>query len=333
MSIRLTINGHSYSHRTVKPRDSNEIMKWIEQGRVAPAEALAHFHQLERDEMGDAAQLEQRRRLESALAELNSLIGLKTVKDLIHELRAYVEIQQYRRQVGLLAESVVLHMIFKGNPGTGKTTVARILAKLLKELGVLAKGHVVEVERADLVGEYIGHTAQKTRAQIQKALGGVLFIDEAYSLARGGDKDFGKEAIDTLVRAMEEHRNDLVLILAGYRAEMEWFLLQNPGLRSRFPLHLEFADYTVGELLQIAELMVSQRQYRLDDSARQYLEQVLTERYNSMGMSLGNARTVRNIIEHAIRRQAVRLVSSSRLPSRNDLMLITRADLEDAVTA
>ncbi|GJM69287.1 hypothetical protein HMSSN036_15030 [Paenibacillus macerans] len=145
-----------------------------------------------------------------------------------------------RSEAGLLSGPQVYHMIFKGNPGTGKTTVARIVAKMFQRMGVLSKGHLIEVERADLVGEYIGHTAQKTRDLVKKALGGILFIDEAYSLARGGEKDFGKEAIDTLVKAMEDQKNQFILILAGYSDEMDFFLSTNPGLPSRFPIQMDF---------------------------------------------------------------------------------------------
>jgi stage V sporulation protein K len=174
------------------------------------------------------------------MMELNNLTGLHEVKKLIREIYAFVEIQKRRQKERLATEPLVLHMIFKGNPGTGKTTVARILGKLMKEVGVLPRGHLIEVERADLVGEFIGHTAQKTREQIKKALGGILFIDEAYSLARGGEKDFGKEAIDALVKGMEDHRDNLILILAGYQEEMDWFVEINPGMRSRFPVHISF---------------------------------------------------------------------------------------------
>ena len=178
------------------------------------------------------------------------------MKKLVRELQAFLEIQRRRTEARLVAQPVALHMVFKGNPGTGKTTVARVLGRIFHVMDVLPKGHLVECERADLVGQYIGHTAQRTREYIQKAMGGVLFIDEAYSLARGGEKDFGKEAIDTLVKAMEDHKDEFVVILAGYRAEMEFFLASNPGLRSRFPIHMEFPDYTCDELLQIAALHV-----------------------------------------------------------------------------
>ncbi|MDD4563169.1 MAG: AAA family ATPase, partial [Syntrophomonadaceae bacterium] len=152
-------------------------------------------------------------------------------------------IQNRRSELRLKADPTALHMVFKGNPGTGKTTVARILGRIFNEIGILSKGHLLEVERADLVGEYIGHTAQKTREILKRAMGGIVFIDEAYSLAQGGERDFGKEAITTLVKAMEDYRDNLVVILAGYSQEIDRFLKSNPGLRSRFPIHIDFCDY------------------------------------------------------------------------------------------
>lgn len=261
------------------------------------------------------------------LTELDDMIGLTTVKKNIREIQAYIEIQKRRQQNKLISEPQVLHMIFKGNPGTGKTTVARIIGKLYKEIGVLEKGHLVEVERADLVGEYIGHTAQKTREQIKKALGGILFIDEAYSLARGGEKDFGKEAIDVLVKAMEDYKENIVLILAGYRNEMIYFLRSNPGLRSRFPIHIDFPDYTIWELLEIAGLMLKKRQYILEPGAREALREILETKTGPGNEYSGNARLVRNLIEQAIRRQAVRLVYKQEL-TREELMQIKRADID-----
>ncbi len=263
------------------------------------------------------------------LQELNSLVGLRGVKKLIEEIYSYIEIQKLRQKEKLAAEPLGLHMIFKGNPGTGKTTVARILGKLFKEAGVLPKGHLVEVERADLVGEYIGHTAQKTRDQIKKALGGILFIDEAYSLARGGDKDFGKETIDALVKGMEDYRDSLILILAGYQDEMDWFVETNPGLRSRFPIHLTFPDFSNRELLAIADLMLQQRQYFLSNGAREEFRFAIEIEHKRHEHS-GNARLVRNLIERAIRRQAVRLLQKESGLSRKDLMAINREDLTGA---
>lgn len=259
------------------------------------------------------------------LTELDTLTGLATVKLLIRELLAYVEIQKRRTREKLMAEPLVLHMIFRGNPGTGKTTVARLVGRLLNEIGVLQKGHVIECERADLVGEYIGHTAQKTREQVKKALGGVLFIDEAYSLARGGEKDFGKEAIDALVKAMEDHKDNLVLILAGYRQEMEWFLQTNPGLRSRFPIHIDFPDYTIDELLSIGDLMLKTRQYELTPEAKLELRVHLNNLLSTHPYA-GNARLVRNLVEKTIRKQAVRLFQRPS-STREELIKILPEDL------
>ncbi len=264
--------------------------------------------------------------------ELNELVGLKDVKKLLEELRAYVLIQKARQKEQLLTERLVLHMIFKGNPGTGKTTVARILAKFFKEVGILEQGHLVEVERADLVGEYIGHTAQRTKEHIRKALGGILFIDEAYSLARGGERDFGREAIDCLVKGMEDNKENLIIILAGYQNEMENFILTNPGIRSRFPIHLDFKDYNLEELIKIAKLMLKKKQYILKFEAELKLKKILRQ-YIILGIiSNGNARFVRNIIEHSIRYQAYRLIENKEKLDKTNLLYITEKDIKDYIT-
>lgn len=263
------------------------------------------------------------------LSELNSLVGMEKIKKLVSEINAYITIQQERRRKGLAADPLVLHMIFKGNPGTGKTTVARILGRAFARMGLLSKGHLVEVERADLVGEYIGHTAQKTREVVKKALGGILFIDEAYSLARGGEKDFGKEAIDTLVKAMEDNKDDLILILAGYKGEMENFLRSNPGLRSRFPIHLEFPDYKIEELVEIGDTMLRKREYKLTAGAKAKIREILYEEAERGDLVMGNARFIRNLVEKAIRKQAVRLASETNI-TRENLMTIERQDVIEA---
>lgn len=263
---------------------------------------------------------------EEALKELNSLIGLNKVKQIINELYALSQLQNKRKIAGLAVEPIVLHMVFKGNPGTGKTTVARILGKLLKSIGVLERGHVVEVERADLVGEYIGHTAHRVRENVKKALGGILFVDEAYSLARGGEKDFGKEAIDTLVKEMEDNKDKFILILAGYKDEIEYFLSSNPGLRSRFPIQIDFLDYTIDELIQIAELMVRNRQYKFTEGAKKKIMKYLI--YDSTSREIGNARLVRNIIERAIRKHAVRILNKKNI-TREDLITIDSIDIRE----
>jgi stage V sporulation protein K len=261
--------------------------------------------------------------------ELDRMIGLENIKELVYEIYALLQIMQYRSEASLQAQAHVYHMIFKGNPGTGKTTVARLLAKLFQGMGLLAKGHLVEVERADLVGEYIGHTAQKTRDLVKKSLGGVLFVDEAYSLARGGDKDFGKEAIDTLVKAMEDYKNQFVLILAGYTLEIETFLLTNPGLPSRFPIQLEFPDYSVDQLVQIAEGMTKDRDYLLLPQTLFKLRQLLIQEKAESIYDFSNARYVRNVLERAIRCQAVRLLSQYPIgsPGRQELMALRPEDV------
>ncbi|MGG1619232.1 AAA family ATPase [Paenibacillus sp. NRS-1782] len=262
--------------------------------------------------------------------ELDHLVGLDNIKDLVFEVYAFLQIAHMRTDAGLLSNAHVYHMIFKGNPGTGKTTVARIIAKMLQKMGVLSKGHLIEVERADLVGEYIGHTAQKTRDLVKKSLGGVLFIDEAYSLARGGEKDFGKEAIDTLVKSMEDQKNQFILILAGYSGEMDFFLRTNPGLPSRFPIQLDFPDYTVDQLIQISEMMAKERDYILmPQSILKMKEYLLNERNDSIH-AFSNARYVRNVIEKAIRHQAVRLLNQYRSgqPGKQELMTLRPEDLK-----
>lgn len=259
--------------------------------------------------------------------ELDGLIGLKQVKKLIEEIYAWLYINDCRKEHGLKTNRQALHMIFKGNPGTGKTTIARLLGKLFFEMNVLSKGHFIEAERADLVGEYIGHTAKKTRDLINKAKGGILFIDEAYSLSRGGKNDFGKEAIDTLVKGMEDYHDDLLVILAGYPAEMTYFLSQNPGLPSRFPIIMDFPDYTAEELLEIAKRMVFERDYEFEKEAErklyQHIHQLLNENSND---KFSNGRYVRNIIENAIRKQAVRLLREKHL-AKEELMSIKDVDL------
>lgn len=273
---------------------------------------------------------ERLNKLTDLMSELNELVGLSSVKKLVFEILAFVEIQKKRQVENLASEPLVLHMIFKGNPGTGKTTVARCLGNLLKSMNVLSKGHLVEIERADLVGEYIGHTAQKTREQLKKSYGGILFIDEAYSLARGGEKDFGKEAIDVLVKAMEDQKDNLILILAGYNEEMDEFLNTNPGLKSRFPIHIDFPDYSVRELLEIADLMLTKRQYLLSPEAREALKRIIELKTGRGYEYSGNARLVRNLIEKAIRRQAVRLINLQEEVTRDQLQLIEEIDITEA---
>lgn len=316
------------------------VAEALERGEIEPLEALRRLRRLpaQPERVGQAAAppaapaagadagAAARAELERALAELDRLVGLEEVKRLVRELTDFVEVQRRRQEQHLVTEPTVLHAVFRGNPGTGKTTVARLLARIYQALGLLERGHLVEVERADLVGEYIGHTAQRTREQVRRALGGILFVDEAYSLARGGEKDFGKEAIDVLVKAMEDYRGRFVLILAGYRLEMEYFLLQNPGLRSRFPIQIDFPDFDIPQLVSICELMFAEREYRASPEALEQLRRMLARPEWALRVAQGNARLVRNLVERAVRRQASRVVREDRR-SREELMEITAADL------
>ncbi|MDD3024240.1 MAG: AAA family ATPase [Syntrophomonadaceae bacterium] len=260
--------------------------------------------------------------------ELEKLIGLKEVKRTLAEVTAFSLVQNKRTQLQLKAYPSVLHMVFKGNPGTGKTTVARILGRIFNDIGILSKGHLVEVERADLVGEYIGHTAQKTREMLKKSMGGIMFIDEAYSLNQGGERDFGKEAISTIVKSMEDSRDNLVVILAGYSSETERFLKSNPGLRSRFPIHIDFADYDGEQLFQIALQIYSERDYEISNRCRWKLKKHLNDFVKNRHPHSGNARYVRNLVEKSIRLQALRIIDIDN-PSRRDLVLIEDMDLPE----
>lgn len=262
--------------------------------------------------------------------ELEKLIGLREVKRTLAEVTAFSLIQAKRTQLHLKADPTALHMLFKGNPGTGKTTVARILGNIFKEINILSKGHLVEVERADLVGEFIGHTAQKTKEMIKKSLGGIMFIDEAYTLAQGGEKDFGQEAIATLVKAMEDYREDIIVILAGYSNEMNRFIRSNPGLRSRFPIHIDFCDYDNEELFLIALQMYAERDYQLSNRCRWKLKNELNNFIRTRHPHSGNARYVRNLVEKSIRLQALRIIDKEGL-SRRDLMIIEDTDLPEII--
>lgn len=319
-----------------RPVRLGEISEWLRRGEISSKQALRLALDLRQQQEAlrpAAAPLPEpavrEERVRAVMAELDGLIGLQGVKQLVREVQAFAAIGMRRAAAGLVSQATGLHMVFTGNPGTGKTTVARLLSRLFREMGLLRQGQMVEAERADLVGEYIGHTAQKTRETIGRAIGGVLFVDEAYSLARGGEKDFGKESIDCLVRAMEEHRGELLIILAGYPVEMDWFLNQNPGLRSRFPVQIAFEDYGPAELQAIALSMWRERQYELSPDAQTALGWLLEDEGWPAGGECGNARAIRNLVERSLRCQALRLVGRAQL-SREELITITRADLEEA---
>lgn len=263
--------------------------------------------------------------IDVVLEELNALTGLAPVKAAVKELIETVQINKLRSQDGGSSVAMALHMVFTGNPGTGKTTVARIIARILKSIGLLSQGQLVEVSRQDLVGQYVGSTAPKTMAKVNEALGGVLFIDEAYTLARHDHDIFGLEAIDTIVKAMEDHRDQLVVIIAGYTQEMEDFLRSNPGLRSRFPFIVEFPDYQPSEMLEILNRMVHANGFRLDENMHDGLMELFEQRQIPGRNDSGNGRLVRNLFEEAIRKQAFRM-SSSVGEEQVDLQLLTAED-------
>ena len=262
--------------------------------------------------------------LDAIRAEINELVGLAPVKEYVFGLADNLQVQQRRAAAGLKTASLSMHMIFTGNPGTGKTTIARLVARYLKAIGALKGGQLVEVTRADLVGRYTGHTAPLTNSVIESALGGVLFIDEAYSLYRGEQDSFGLEAIDTLVKGMEDHRDELVVILAGYTREMETFLTANSGLASRFPNRIEFPDYTAVELLQITQVLAKNKGYSLAEACTEPLLGYYARWQESDARTAGNGRLARNTLEKAIFHQSRRLVAEPAAA----LDLILPSDLE-----
>ena len=261
------------------------------------------------------------------MEQLDALIGLKTIKHDVRELTDFAKVQKMRKDAGLKSVPVSLHLVFSGNPGTGKTTVARILGKLYKKIGVLSGGQLIEVDRSGLVAGYVGQTAIKTQEQIQKALGGVLFIDEAYSLAKKDDT-FGEEAIDTILKAMEDNRDNLVVIVAGYTEPMERFINSNPGLKSRFNKYIEFPDYTVEELEGIFYQNCERYDYTVDEDVRPHIHEMIVLRKFTKRENFANAREVRNMFEEIITNQA-RRVAAMEAPTGADMKAITLDDLID----
>jgi len=260
------------------------------------------------------------------LEELAQLVGLDSVKTQVTTLTNLVRVQQARKAQGLPVPAMTHHVVFTGNPGTGKTTVARIIAAVFRELGVLTRGQLVEVDRTQLVAAYVGQTAPKTAAVVDSAIGGVLFIDEAYSLAGGGDQDFGREAVDTLLKLMEDRRDQFIVIVAGYADLMERFLASNPGLRSRFGRTIHFPDYSPDELALILRGFVQRARYRLTSGAASLVEQRLRELHAATSKSFANARTVRKVFERILEHQSNRLASDHDL-TEDDLVVLDESDV------
>ncbi len=294
----------------------------VEAGPEAPQEAAPAAGEAE-----EAAA--PRPTLEEAMAELDALIGLETVKKDVDSLVNLVKVRTLRQERGMKCPDMSFHLVFSGNPGTGKTTVARIVGKIYSALGILSKGHLVEVDRSGLVAGYVGQTAIKTQEVIAKALGGVLFIDEAYTLSPpNADKDFGQEAIDTILKAMEDHRDDFVVIAAGYATLMPRFIDSNPGLKSRFNKYLFFEDYNGRQLFEIFKGRVDRNDYRLDAQAEAAVRDHLQELYEDRDENFGNARDVRNLFEKIVAAQADR-VAAMEAPADEDIITITVEDLRD----
>lgn len=265
--------------------------------------------------------------LADASDKLSHLVGMQEVKDDIQTLVNFLKIQKMREAEGLPSISVTLHSVFSGPPGTGKTTVARLMGEIYKQLGVLSKGHVVETDRSGLVAGYIGQTAIKVDKVVESALDGVLFIDEAYTLApETASKDFGQEAIDTLLKRMEDHKDRLVVIVAGYTEEMSRFINANPGLQSRFNRHFNFQDYNPNELLVIFEEICEQSHFNLAEQSKEILLKKLTILYENRDTRFGNGRLVRNIFDKTVEKQANRLSKLSEV-SKEMLMTITSEDI------
>lgn len=304
-------------------------------GSSASADASADQDQAAQQQAPQAVTDE--RSMEELMAELDGLVGLKNIKKDIHSLMNFIEITKIRKERGLNVPTISYHLVFTGNPGTGKTTVARLVAGLYRQIGILPKGQLVEVDRGQLVAGYTGQTAIKTMDAINRAMGGVLFIDEAYALVNDDQDSFGKEAVETILKAMEDHRDELVVIVAGYTELMHKFIESNPGFKSRFSKFFEFPDYTGEELMEIFDRFCKSNGYHMAEPAKKYLADELQKMYEARSRHFGNGRTVRNIFEKAIHAQADRLtggnvsITGDEKPSTDESDKVSDKDLQELI--
>lgn len=288
--------------------------------------------QSEKEELTQDAHIVKQAEAETdPMEELNNMIGLESVKEEVQSLINYVKLMKEREQNGLKSPDVTYHCVFSGNPGTGKTTVARLLARIYKNLGVVSKGQLIETDRSGLIGQYTGHTAPKTNAIIDQALGGVLFIDEAYALNEGENDAYGQEAVATLLKRMEDDRDDLVVIVAGYTEEMKKFIETNPGLKSRFTRYIDFPDYTPDELYRIFEQRTKPYSIILSADAEKRLRDALTDVVKHKDKTFGNGRYVRNLFETAVTNMANRLSKDKKSHTKLELSIMTVEDINYAL--
>ncbi len=318
MILSRAAGRHSSDERTIKVEAPGQ-----KKGGANPQEAPASVPKKPE---------EPEKSLEELLADLDSLIGLNQVKEEVHSLINLIKVRKLREEHQLKIMDMSFHMVFTGNPGTGKTTIARLVAKIYKQLGFLSKGQLVETDRSGLVAGYVGQTAGKVAEVVNSALGGILFIDEAYALARKGmENDFGREAIDTLVKLMEDHRDDLVVIVAGYTDEMHDFLTSNPGLISRFNKYIDFPDYTDDELMGILAMNAKKQGYVVSEEANQVVRQMLSGMTLSARMDYGNARGIRNSFEKMVQAQANRIADTKEEITKELLCEIRGEDARKAL--
>ena len=296
--------------KKAKPAEKTGKGKPDEKGNVPAGQGAANKKGEETPEAAPAEEVEPAEPIEKIKAELDAYVGLNSIKREVNNLISMVMVHNMRKEAGLPVTDLSLHMVFSGNPGTGKSTVARIMARVYHSLGILSKGHLVEVDRAGLVAGYVGQTAIKTAEVIERAKGGLLFIDEAYALSNKSENDFGQEAIDTILKAMEDNREDLVVIVAGYDKLMDDFVHSNPGLESRFNRYLHFDDYTLDEMVAIFELFAKKGYYELAEGTKEAVREFIDES-NTNSISFGNGRGVRNIFEHILVCQANRLAEEA----------------------